>query len=108
MMTGPPVQDFWLMIPGHDETTRSNRKIFIEGYREMREFDSNTLRLIEPLRALRIINYTAWIAKRWTDPAFPRIFSEFNTHKYWESEILDLTKQLTLIKNLAARGLSSY
>jgi Ser/Thr protein kinase RdoA (MazF antagonist) len=101
MVTGPPVQDMWLIIPGQDDEARRFRDVFLEGYTEMRKFDQSTLRLVEPLRALRIVHYSAWVAKRWQDPAFPRVFTEFNTSRYWESEILDLTKQLHIIKNSA-------
>ena len=102
MVTGPPVQDMWLILPAQDERTQKFRELFLQGYSEMREFDWTTLRLIEPLRALRIVHYSAWVARRWKDPAFPRIFTEFNTHRYWESEILDLNKLLHQIKTNAS------
>ncbi|MDZ4677479.1 MAG: serine/threonine protein kinase [Oligoflexia bacterium] len=100
MVTGPPVQDLWLLVPGNDEQALKDRDVFLKGYTEMREFDFTSLRLVEPLRAFRFIHYSAWIAKRWKDPAFPRIFPDFNTHKYWSSELLDLEKQLNFIKTL--------
>jgi Ser/Thr protein kinase RdoA (MazF antagonist) len=100
MVTGPAVQDFWLLVPAQDAEAVAAREVFLKGYTEMRKFDRSTLRLIEPLRALRIIHYSAWIAKRWKDPAFPRIFPEFNTHKYWDGEIRALTLQNEIIKSL--------
>jgi Ser/Thr protein kinase RdoA (MazF antagonist) len=99
LVTGPAVQDFWLLVPGQDEQALASREIFLKGYTEMREFDRAQLKLIEPLRSLRILHYSAWIARRWKDPAFPRIFTEFNTHNYWETEIRDLNRQRDLIQS---------
>jgi len=98
MLVGPAVQDIWLLTPGRDEEALRQRTIFLQGYTEMREFDRDQLQLVEPLRALRIVNYSAWVARRWKDPAFPRTFTEFNTHRYWDSEIRDLQIQLDFIK----------
>jgi len=98
MVFGPPVQDLWLLVGGNDEEALQARQIMIRGYQEMRKLDLETLKLVEPLRALRIIHYCGWIAKRWKDPAFPRIFTEFGTHKYWLSEIENLQRQLRSIK----------
>ena len=73
----------------------------LDGYEEMRAFDYSTLKLIEPLRALRFIHYTAWIARRWEDPAFPAAFPEFGSHSYWADETQDLEEQLRLIREVA-------
>jgi Ser/Thr protein kinase RdoA (MazF antagonist) len=100
MVTGPAVQDLWLIVPGQDEQATRDREVFLQGYEEMRQFKRETLRLVEPLRSLRFIHYSAWIAKRWKDPSFPRAFPEFNSHKYWSSEIHDLKTELNLIKAL--------
>jgi Ser/Thr protein kinase RdoA (MazF antagonist) len=97
MVFGPAVQDLWLLIPGRDSEAVSQRSILLEGYQEFRDFDLSTLKLIEPLRALRFVHYTAWIAKRWDDPAFPQAFPQFGTHQYWSSEVDDLEEQLRLI-----------
>ena len=97
MVSGPPVQDIWLLVPGRDELAIQHREILLEGYSEFRKFDRRSMRLIEPLRALRFINYTAWIARRWEDPAFPHAFPNFDTHHYWSSEVKDLEDQLALI-----------
>jgi len=97
MVNGPPVQDLWLMIPGRDEQARHQMEMLLEGYEEMRSFDRTSLRLIEPLRALRFVHYTAWVARRWKDPAFPLAFPEFGTHRYWSDETDDLELQLRLI-----------
>ncbi len=99
MVMGPEVQDIWLLIPGRDPEAKRQRAVLLEGYREFRDFDLRQLRLIEPLRALRFIHYTAWVAKRWDDPAFPQAFPQFGSHQYWRSETEDLEEQLRLIEN---------
>jgi Ser/Thr protein kinase RdoA (MazF antagonist) len=97
MVNGPVVQDLWLLLPGRDAEAIRQRDVLLEGYEEFRDFDRSSLKLIEALRALRIVHYTTWIAKRWDDPAFPLAFPKFNTHQYWSSEIDDLEEQLRLI-----------
>ena len=74
------------------------REALLEGYREFREFNDSSLRLIEVLRALRYVHYSAWIAKRWDDPSFPNAFPHFGTDEYWEKEIKDLEIQLGFIQ----------
>ncbi|HEY0511876.1 MAG TPA: serine/threonine protein kinase [Thermoanaerobaculia bacterium] len=98
MVTGPAVQDLWLALPGRDATTGALRERFLEGYIQFRDFDRSTLSLIEPLRALRIIHYAAWIARRWHDPAFPAAWPHFGTPDYWERETQDLEEQLAVIR----------
>ena len=66
----------------------------VEGYEEFHDFDRRQFALIEPLRALRLIAYTAWLARRWDDPAFPMAFPWFNTVKYWEEQVLTLREQV--------------
>lgn len=97
LVIGPPVQDLWLMMPGRDDEARRQWDALLEGYEEMREFDRRSLRLIEPLRSLRLIHYAAWVARRWDDPAFPRAFPEFNSHRYWRDQTEDLEQQLRVI-----------
>ena len=90
MMVGPAVQDLWLLLPGRGVETRRQRELFIEAYEHFRGFDRTTLRLIEPLRGLRLIHYTAWLARRWHDPIFPRTWPHFGTEAYWAEEAADL------------------
>jgi len=87
MVNAAPVQDLWMLVPGRESEAVEQRRVLLEGYEEFREFDRRTLRLIEPLRALRIINYSAWIARRWDDPIFPRVFPQFGSHHYWSKEL---------------------
>ena len=100
MVRGPKVQDIWLLIPGRDDYAKQKMNILLLAYQEMNDFDRSTLRLIEPLRALRMVHFSAWIAKRWNDPAFERTFPEFGTDKYWYEQVQDLRDQLALITSI--------
>ena len=86
MLVGPPVQDVWLLARGGAEEARQAREQILEGYELFREFDRTTLTLCEPLRALRIIYMSAWIARRWEDQSFRAAFPTFNTDTYWATE----------------------
>jgi Ser/Thr protein kinase RdoA (MazF antagonist) len=99
MMVGPPVQDIWLLLPGRDEHALSQLRILLDGYQQMREFDFESLELIEPLRALRMIHFAGWIAKRWEDPAFKRAFTDFGTLGYWNELLQNLAEQLYFMEN---------
>jgi Ser/Thr protein kinase RdoA (MazF antagonist) len=89
-LSGPCVQDIWLLTPGRDEVSVRYRDLLLEGYQMMRNFDRSTLRLIEPLRALRMIHFTGWIARRYEDPAFKRIFVDYGTERYWREQLIAL------------------
>ena len=101
MLQGPCVQDLWLLLPGRDEYAKKQLDLLLGGYEQMRDFDRASLALIEPLRALRIIHFNAWIAKRWSDPIFPRTFVEFGTNRYWSEQIRVLEEQVALIRGVA-------
>lgn len=98
MLYAPPVQDFWMMIGGDDEYAMKNRDILIDAYLEIREFDERTWKLVEPLRALRMIYFNAWIANRKDDGAFKAAFPQFGSEQYWQSQIENLSMQLERIK----------
>ncbi|HVP38292.1 MAG TPA: serine/threonine protein kinase [Candidatus Saccharimonadales bacterium] len=100
MLVGPPVQDVWLLTPGRDAEGQAHRQALLEGYEALREFDRDTLSLVEPLRAMRLIHYSAWIARRWEDQAFRRVFPHFGTVRYWQQETQDLLEQLSVILGL--------
>ncbi len=68
--------------------------LLLEGYRQFMDFERAELQLIEPLRTLRLVHYSAWIARRWNDPAFPAAFPWFGTPRYWQDRILELREQL--------------
>jgi Ser/Thr protein kinase RdoA (MazF antagonist) len=94
MVTGPAVQDIWMLVPSFDTEGRRQRKLLLRAYIQFRDFDPQWMRLIEPLRALRFIHYATWIARRWDDPVFKRTFSHFGTLQYWQKEIQDLREQI--------------
>jgi Ser/Thr protein kinase RdoA (MazF antagonist) len=98
MMVGPAVQDLWLLLPGRDADTRRLRASFVDAYEELRRFDHGSLRLVEPLRGLRMIHYAAWVARRWHDPIFPRTFVHFGTETYWEEQTRDLEEIVEVIR----------
>lgn len=90
---GPVVQDFWMLLSGNeeDEDAQNERAEIVAGYGELRQLPDEW-HLFEPLRALRIIHYAGWIAQRWTDPFFQRIFPEFTSYNYWLDELSRLEK----------------
>ena len=94
MLYAPPVQDIWMLTGGDDEDGKERRRILLEAYEEMRTFDITTLQLIEPLRALRMIHFSAWITRRWEDSAFKMSFPDFGTEHYWQEQIEALALQL--------------
>jgi Ser/Thr protein kinase RdoA (MazF antagonist) len=101
MAIGPAVQDLWLAVPGRDADARRQRELFIEAYERFRLFDRSTLRLIEPLRALRLVHFSTWIARRWHDPIFPATWPQFAAEDYWRQETDELERQLILIEREA-------
>ena len=102
MLRGPCVQDLWLMVPGRDEDALARREVMVAAYEQMRRFDRETLRLIEPLRALRIIHFSAWIARRWEDPSFKRVFVDFGGERYWSEQIVALDECLNMLYGAGA------
>ncbi len=97
MVTGPAVQDVWMLVPGSDDDARRQRDVLLGGYARFRDFDRSTLRLIEPLRALRYLHYAAWVTRRWADPSFPRAFPHYGSQRYWSELVADLDEQTARI-----------
>jgi len=95
--SGPAVQDLWMLLSG--ERAEQSRQLadLLAGYEDFCEFDSRELYLIEALRTLRLIHYSAWIARRWHDPAFPVAFPWFDSPRYWQDRILELREQIALM-----------
>ena len=94
---GPAIQDMWMLFSGDRQEVSYQLSTFLEGYCAFYDFDPRQLHLIEALRTLRLINYSAWLAKRWSDPAFPRSFPWFNTHHYWNDQVQILREQILLM-----------
>ncbi len=93
-LTGPAVQDIWMLLSGSRGDMTSQLSEILDGYSEFHDFHPKELQLIESLRTLRMIHYSGWLAKRWNDPAFPYNFPWFNSQKYWEEQVLLLKEQL--------------
>jgi Ser/Thr protein kinase RdoA (MazF antagonist) len=91
--TGPAIQDLWMLLSGEPDEMREQLENLLEGYQMFYDFDYSSIILIEALRTLRIMNYAAWIARRWNDPAFPLAFPWFDSPRYWEEHILSLREQ---------------
>lgn len=91
---GPVAQDLWMLFRHDEDDVFDEIDAFLAGYTELRDFDEDELRLMEPLRGLRIVHYAAWIARRWTDPSFPQLFPSFGTDAYWFEELQALEKVL--------------
>jgi len=91
---GPAVQDAWMLLSGERAQRQKQLGAIVDGYEEMREFDRAELALIEPLRTLRLIHYSAWLARRWEDPTFPINFPWFGTRDYWQGQVQMLEEQI--------------
>ncbi|MFM2588474.1 serine/threonine protein kinase [Vibrio sp. TBV020] len=94
---GPAIQDLWMLLSGERSEKLMQLDIILEAYQEFNDFNSSQLKLIEPLRGLRMVHYMAWLAKRWQDPAFPIAFPWFNDPKYWESQVLAFKEQISAV-----------
>jgi Ser/Thr protein kinase RdoA (MazF antagonist) len=94
---GPAVQDLWMMLSGERSDRVRQMGDILAGYEDFCDFDPRQLHLIEALRTLRLIHYSAWLARRWDDPAFPAAFPWFNTQRYWQDRILELREQVALM-----------
>ena len=97
MMAGPPVQDLWLLLPDHANRSRRELDLLLRGYEQFREFDDTTLRLIEPLRAMRIIYFLAWCSQQVDDFKFRSLYPEWGSNAFWQRELADLAGQLQVI-----------
>jgi Ser/Thr protein kinase RdoA (MazF antagonist) len=91
--TGPAVQDLWMLLSGDRQQCLRQLGALVDGYEEFREFDLRELALIEPLRTLRLIHYSAWLAQRWHDPIFPINFPWFGSSDYWKGQVDMLEEQ---------------
>ena len=91
---GPAVQDLWMLLSGDRAQRTQQLSALLDGYEQVRNFDRAELKLIEPLRTLRLIHYSAWLARRWEDPIFPVNFPWFGTPDYWRGQVLMLQEQV--------------
>lgn len=93
MAVGPPVQDIWMLLPGRVAESRVELDHLLEGYETFRDFDYSSLKLVEPLRALRFVHYAAWCARQKADGGFTRLAPDWGTPAHWTQEIAELEKQ---------------
>jgi Ser/Thr protein kinase RdoA (MazF antagonist) len=96
-MMGPAIQDIWMLLSGNKMQMNLQIDMILDGYNDFYDFNYRELHLIEALRALRMLHYSAWLAKRWDDPAFPLNFPWFNTVHYWQEQIGYLNEQSNLL-----------
>ena len=96
--TGPAVQDLWMLLSGDRGSMTRQLAAVLKGYGDFCTFDPRELVLVEALRTLRLIHYSAWIARRWDDPAFPAAFPWFGTQRYWQDRILELREQIAAME----------
>jgi len=95
---GPAMQDLWMLLSGDRAAMSRQLREALKGYEQFMGFDRRELTLLEALRTLRLIHYSAWIERRWDDPAFPAAFPWFNTQRYWQDRILELREQIALMQ----------
>jgi Ser/Thr protein kinase RdoA (MazF antagonist) len=94
---GPAIQDLWMLLSGDRTSMTRQLGDVLAGYEDFHELDPRELHLLEALRTLRLIHYSAWLARRWDDPAFPAAFPWFNTQRYWQDRVLELKEQIALM-----------
>lgn len=99
--SGPAVQDLWMLLAGDRAAMTRQMSDVLAGYEDFAEFDHDELVLIEPLRTLRLLHYSAWLGRRWDDPAFPAAFPWFNTARYWQDRILEMREQVAAMQEPA-------
>ncbi len=96
--SGPAVQDLWMLLSGDRAAMSRALGDVLAGYEDFMDLDRRELHLVEALRTLRLLHYSAWLARRWDDPAFPAAFPWFNTQRYWQDRILELREQVALMQ----------
>ncbi len=96
-LTGPAIQDLWMLLSGEPQAARRELNAMLSGYEQFMEFDDRELALIEPLRSLRMVHHSAWLARRWDDPAFKAGFPWFEQSSYWAQRTIELREQAELM-----------
>lgn len=102
-LMGPAVQDIWMLLSGNEQDVKKQLKQIMDGYLEFYDFNNRELHLVEALRSLRMIHYSAWLARRWDDPTFPLNFPWFNTPRYWQEQLQHLREQAVLLEEANER-----
>ncbi|GAA6134014.1 serine/threonine protein kinase [Oceaniserpentilla sp. 4NH20-0058] len=94
----PRIQDMWMLLNGDRDQMQAQLAAMARGYEMFLPFPVDQVPLIEVLRTMRLMHYSAWLAKRWDDPAFKMAFPWFNTPRYWSEEILNLREQFSALQ----------
>ncbi|WP_034918289.1 serine/threonine protein kinase [Erwinia sp. 9145] len=105
---GPAVQDLWMLVNGDTQEQRIQWDILLEAYGEFSEFDTRELALIEPLRAMRMVYYLAWVVRRWDDPAFPASFPWMTDEDFWRRQITIFNEQARLLQDPPLQLMSAF
>ena len=105
---GPAVQDLWMLVSGELNEQRVQWDILLECYTELTEFNIHELSLIEPLRAMRMVYYLAWVVRRWQDPAFPKAFPWFEEADFWYRQIAQIKTQIALLQSPPSLVMPQY
>lgn len=95
---GPAVQDLWMLLNGDKAERRMQLETIVEAYEEFSEFNTDEIALIEPLRAMRMVYYLAWLIRRWDDPAFPKNFPWLTGEDYWHRQTLTFIEQVKVLQ----------
>jgi Ser/Thr protein kinase RdoA (MazF antagonist) len=101
-LNGPAVQDLWMLLGGHRHERQGALHALMDGYETVADFDWREWQLVEPLRTLRLIHHSAWLARRWDDPAFPAAFHWFAQPSYWQQQADQLRQQIELMQHDAS------
>jgi len=99
MAFGPAVQDIWMLLPGRLQDSLPEMDHFLEGYETFTPFDRQQLKLIESLRAMRFIHFTAWCVRQAADGGFSRLAPGWGESSYWRQEIRELFNQQVEIQD---------
>ena len=99
-LMGPAIQDIWMLLSGEPKQMEVQLTKILQGYSEFHDFNPRERHLIEVLRTLRMLHYSGWLAKRWTDPAFPQNFPWFNSPVYWQNQMMNLNEQIELLDQI--------
>jgi len=99
MAIGPKIHDLWMLLPSRLSESKPELSLMLEGYNNFSKLDPGTIRLVEPLRAMRIIYFLAWSARQRGDHSFKEHHPNWGTEQFWEQEIHDLKLQYSEIED---------
>jgi len=101
MVTGPPIQDLWLLLPGRSSDCARELSLLVEGYSEFSELEAGSVALIETLRFYRILHFLAWRSLQRDDNWFKRDYPDWGSRSFWIRELEDFRDQSRIVMDLA-------